>query len=278
MNNTILRWPNFLLRYLLTALFGWLASIKIRWLKNFFIWWCVRLYQIDPDEIEHPIYTYTDFNAFFIRKLKAGLRPVDTSTHIITAPVDGYLLAAGHTDTNHTFTIKQQHYTLNDLYANDLSLVDKFSQGFYASLYLAPNCYHRFHLPCKAKLIALDYYPGELFSVKPHVIAKVPKLLARNERVHALFETPHGLMSLHIIGALCVKKIFLSDFGFITNQPQWPNTPLEYEKGAEFGYFQMGSSVLLCMQDAKQQINCSLQPGEFIQYGRPLASFLQTAT
>jgi phosphatidylserine decarboxylase len=50
-------------------------------------------------------------------------------------------------------------------------------------------------MPYDGKLNAMDYIPGDLFSVNQKTVQSVNGLFARNERVVCYFETEFGILS-----------------------------------------------------------------------------------
>ena len=75
------------------------------------------------------------------------------------------------------------------LLADDKTLADRFHHGAYALIYLAPNNYHRVHMPMTGRLVSMIYVPGALYSVSPTTAQHIDGLFAKNERVIALFDT-----------------------------------------------------------------------------------------
>jgi phosphatidylserine decarboxylase len=63
---------------------------------------------------------------------------------------------------------KNHHYSVAQLLANN-EKASEFSEGFFATIYLSPRDYHRIHMPYDGKLIAMDYIPGDLFSVSTNL-------------------------------------------------------------------------------------------------------------
>lgn len=211
-----------------------------------------KIFKVDLQEarISDPE-SYPTFNAFFTRELKPGLRPVAEGNGILACPVDGTVSQAGHIDGNLLIQAKGHYYSLDALLAGQQSWVEKFKNGCFATLYLSPRDYHRIHMPCDAKLKAMTYVPGRLFSVAQHTVRSVPGLFARNERVIAYFDTEFGPMAMILVGAINVAAIETTWAGLITP----PNgrhirhenygENIAFKKGDEMGRFNMGSTVIL---------------------------------
>ena len=107
-------------KYLLTAMIHRLARIRIVAVKDFLIRRFVGLYNVDVEEVKHPVPEgYPTFNDFFIRELAPGARPIDESPAAIVSPADGTLSAAGRIERDRLFQAKGLAYTLTDLLATD---------------------------------------------------------------------------------------------------------------------------------------------------------------
>jgi len=71
-----------------------LANTKIKWVKNTFINWFIKKYQVNMQEAENVDPTsYPNFNAFFTRALQPGARPI--ANEGICCPVDGAISQIG---------------------------------------------------------------------------------------------------------------------------------------------------------------------------------------
>src|SRR4051812_32812000 len=54
-----------------------------------------RIYGIDVTEAEKPLGDYADFDEFFTRKLRPGLRPVAGEPGSVVSPADGTVVECG---------------------------------------------------------------------------------------------------------------------------------------------------------------------------------------
>jgi phosphatidylserine decarboxylase len=262
----------------LTTLAGCLANVKTPAIKNSLIRYFIRKYDINMTEaLEENPENYADFNAFFIRHLKADCRPLANSG--IVSPVDGYISEIGCINDGTLVQAKGRLYSVNELLACDKELSAPFNEGLYTTLYLSPQDYHRVHMPVDATLKEMIYVPGALFSVQPATTRMIPRLFARNERLVVFFETSIGPMAMVLVGATIVGAIGTSWQGDITrsHKPRhynYPEAP-SLQKGAEMGYFKLGSTVILLFADSKRlQWQPGLHPGDKIRFGDALGSFV----
>ena len=223
---------------------------------------------------------YASFNEFFTRELKDGARPIDATSNGLCSPVDGCVSQIGNIRQDQIFQAKGFSYSVIDLIGGRQAEASDFDNGTFATLYLSPRDYHRIHMPVDATLRSMHYVPGRLFSVAPHTVRTVPRLFARNERVVALFDTPAGKLAMILVGAINVAAIETVWAGLVT-PPTSPkiayqdydnNHQQAFSKGDEMGRFNMGSTVILLMQ---QGVNWQpqLTEGSKVQMGELIGQF-----
>lgn len=199
----------------------------------------------------------------------------------IVSPVDGCVSELGPIEAGQIVQAKGRYYTVNELLACDPERADLFQNGQFATLYLSPKDYHRIHMPIKGTLKDTIYVPGRLFSVQPTTARTVPQLFARNERLVTFFETEAGLMAMVLVGATIVGSIGTTWQGELkrstvlqhTAYPGRDEDAVVLEKGAEMGYFKLGSTVILLFANG-QQVNwqSNLKAGDAIKFGEGLAA------
>lgn len=269
----------FLPHHLLAKTMGWLSECRTPWFKNFFIQRFIQRYHVDMREalIENP-QSYPTFNHFFIRQLKPVLRPIAVAANSIACPVDGMIAQLGHINKNQLLQAKQFYYDLKTLLGDDTQATQLFADGPFITLYLAPNNYHRVHMPLTGKLHKMIYVPGRLFSVNRMTSELIPNLYARNERLISIFETDAGYMAVILIGAMFVGSIQMAWMekpirGREIRKEIFPNHP-GLSKGEELGHFKMGSTVIVLCQKNKATWLPSLQANQAIYLGQELGTIL----
>ena len=234
----------------------------------------------DMSDAEQPNpLDYDTFNAFFTRALRAHARPMDPDPAALVSPVDGSVSQIGRLDGSWLVQAKGHAYTLESLLATNLSWPERLRGGAFATLYLAPYNYHRVHMPLRGRLRAAWYVPGRLFSVNAATTASVPALFARNERVVCVFADETHCFALVLVGALFVGSIATVWHGEVTPRALIPaelpldasRAPLELEKGAEVGRFNMGSTVILLLPPGRSDWLSTLAPGSRVRVGATLA-------
>ena len=255
--------------YFVTRLKGPFVQPMIRWF--------IRRYDVDMTEAAYEnIRVYETFNEFFTRALKTSARPVVAGKNMLASPVDGTVSEAGKIEQGQIIQAKGHDFSVTELLGGDETLAAYFKNGRFATIYLAPNDYHRLHMPLDAQLKKMIHVPGRLFSVAPWTVRTIPRLFARNERVACLFATGAGPMAMVLVGAINVSAIETVWSGIVTpprgkrvTDHDYTHTTKRYSKGSEMGRFNMGSTVILLTAGnvewlSKIRANQSLKMGELI--------------
>jgi phosphatidylserine decarboxylase len=267
-------------QHLLSRLMGRFAVMKRpKWLIILFIKSFIRHYGVNMQEALLPnADDYDTFNAFFTRHLIPGIRPLDSQLEHIISPADGTISEIGHIKVDKLMQAKNYSYQLVELLGGKTELADLFLNGHFATIYLAPKDYHRVHMPVAGNLQQMLYVPGRLFSVNQRTANRVPSLFARNERAIAIFQTPVGKMAVVLVGAMIVASIATSWSGIIAppqnfRVQEWTYQDIFLDKGAELGYFQLGSTVILLFQPNQIDWMHNLESGHTLRVGQTIAKY-----
>jgi phosphatidylserine decarboxylase len=176
------------------------------------------------------------------------------------------------------FHAKGFEFSLEDLLVKK-AYSTVFHQNQFFCMYLSPNDYHRVHIPLSGRLLETVYVPGDYYSVNPEVLAKIPGVFAKNERLICLFETEFGPMIYVMVGAMCVSSIYTIWAGRINEQRKGEIIETDYKqekiylnKGEELGHFQMGSTVIVFLPDAPIVFDKDLAPGQHCLLGEKIAN------
>jgi phosphatidylserine decarboxylase len=281
-------WPLLVLpHHLLSRMVRSATRWRARWWKNLLIRWFMHHFNVDMSEMAAPSPAhYPDFNSFFTRSLKPGVRPQPEQPGVITSPVDGCISQIGCISGGRLIQAKAREYSLVDLLGGDDRRAAAFQEGGFATLYLSPRDYHRIHMPCAARLVETVYIPGRLFSVAPHTTRTIPGLFTRNERLATLFETPDGPLAMVLVGAIfvaCMETVWEgvirpvgSDI-LVRRYPREDGRQWQFRRGDEMGRFNMGSTVILLHGPGRAEWNPDLGPGQSMRIGQILGRFLTTA-
>ncbi|KAL8659949.1 MAG: hypothetical protein Q9226_000171 [Calogaya cf. arnoldii] len=200
----------------------------------------VNFHQLDMSEVLKPIDQFKSFNEFFYRELKPNARPCSApdDPRIIVSPADSRSVVFNTMDDATTIWVKGRDFTverlLGDAYPEDAK---RYKNGALGIFRLAPQDYHRFHIPVdgilgKPKLIEGDYY-----TVNPMAIRSALDVYGENVRyVVPIDSVAHGRVIVVCVGAMMVGSTII--------------TRKEGERvgrAQELGYFQFGGSTLLLL-------------------------------
>jgi phosphatidylserine decarboxylase len=221
---------------------------KPKWSVSMLIHIYRKKYKINMSDFIVPSGGFKSFNSFFTRNLMPGVRKIDEG---IVSPVDGTIFDAGVVDPDNKIFVKHKFYYIDDLLCGDFEDLKS-----YAVLYLSPADYHRVHACFDMEIDRAVYLPGTLLSVRKKTVYKKDMVYCRNERIVLSGTSPYGRFYFILVGALMVGKVKLSfDSGLQTNIKRGVMaskeylTPVQLKKGDETGYFEMGSSVLILLED-----------------------------
>lgn len=229
-----------------------------------------RFYKVRLHEAIKPLHQFDCFNDFFTRRLKPGLRPVDSDPSSIVSPVDGTVAEFGEIKNNLLIQTKGILYSVNDLVGKELGA--SFEDGYFLTIYLSPSDYHRIHSPVNGTVNAFSYFSGNLWPVNALGIENIGGLFAINERIVSPIDTENGKVALIKVGATCVGKIAVEYNSLQSNTSHKAalnlpvNPPRSFEKGDEIGRFNLGSTVILLFEKG-QFIPHKLHRGQTLQYG-----------
>ena len=214
-----------------------------------------RLAGVDLSEARDEVGDFATLQQFFTRALVAGARPIEGDDDVLVSPCDGAWGAAGRIEDGTLLQVKGRRYRVADLLGHEAWASD-YDGGCYATLYLSPRDYHRFHTPAAGRITRLDYLPGALWPVNSIGLQGIDGLFARNERICAELivdgsaEGPGILMIA--VGATMVGSVRLSFDELCTNVPggtpvtrRLERNPPAFARGEEWGHFEFGSTIVL---------------------------------
>ncbi|HTO69311.1 MAG TPA: archaetidylserine decarboxylase [Myxococcota bacterium] len=204
-------------------------------------------------EVRDPLDSFASLQDFFVRALRDGARPVAPEPDALVAPCDGAWGESGSVESGRLLQVKGRPYGLAELLASQAD-AQEFEGGAFATFYLAPRDYHRFHAPCDARVESARYVPGTLWPVNRIGLDGVDGLFAQNERIAVRMRAGPGnaLLCVVAVGATLVGKVRVGfDASLTTNLPGARGEarsyapPVELAKGQEWGRFEFGSTLVL---------------------------------
>ena len=237
-------------RHLMSRMAGWIANrtIPAPLRPSVYNGYC-RIFGAVAEEAELPLSAYPSMNAFFTRALKPGLREV--AERAIVSPADAAVGASGPIVDGTLIQAKGRDYSLVAL-LGDEALAHEMDGGTFATLYLAPRDYHRFHHPVNGAITAATYIPGELWPVNVYAVAHVTDLFAVNERIVVTVQQSGGGKAIMVlVGATMVGMTRVVFDDLHTNarrrdvQRRTYDPPIPIRAGDPLGHFEFGSTVIL---------------------------------
>ena len=260
---------------LLSRLVGRLADLRLpRPLLVPLVRAYVRAYGVDLGDAALPVDAYPSFSAFFTRRLRDGARPIDGTAGAVVAPADSRLVAIGRVpEDGRLEPVKGQGYTVAELLGST-GEAEAFRGGAQATLYLSPSMYHRVHSPVDGRVSGWRHLAGRLYPVNALGLRSVPGLFTRNERVAVRLDSEdHGAVAVVLVGAANVGGIRLAFGGLVANDggsggSYAPAAPIALRRGDELGLFDLGSTVVLLVADAR--LEPAFQPGALVRVGQAL--------
>ena len=272
-------------QHLLSRLAGGLANCTWSWVKNPFINWFVKRYQVDMSQAVEPDPTaYRCFNDFFTRALLPDARPLDEGEASILCPADGAISQLGKIEHGRIFQAKGQSFSVLELLGGNPAHAEQFQGGEFATVYLSPSDYHRVHMPLGGTLRDMIYVPGKLFSVNQTTAENVPELFARNERVVCLFDTDAGPMAVVLVGAMIVASVETVWAGLVAppqrqlRSESYGHSAPELERGAEMGRFKLGSTAIVLFAPGRARWDEHLTAGSLVRMGQKMGERLSPAS
>ena len=288
-------------RTALSRLGGAFASLRLPGrLQRYEIESFARFTGIDLSDVEVPIHAFSSLQEFFVRPLRRNARPIDAGVDSVVAPCDGKWGSAGTVEAGRLCQIKGRTYTLASL-IGDADRAASFEGGTYATFYLAPYDYHRFHTPCPLRFVAARSVAGSLWPVNRAGLEGVENLFARNERIVAYAipqraadnaeggaavaggsdtESTGSHLCMVAVGAVMVGRVrVLFDDSMTTNRGSDRDTTRSYDpgmsfaKGAEWGRFELGSTIVLIAPPGMLELEVE-EPGTPLRLGQRIGTLL----
>jgi phosphatidylserine decarboxylase len=245
-----------------------------------------RAVGIDLAEAELPLEEYPTLNAFFVRRLRQGVREWPSGDDVLASPVDGVCGQLGEVRDGRILQAKGRWYSAAELLDDETEAL-RFHGGSFLTIYLSPRHYHRIHAPCSGGISSARHVPGALLPVNAAAVAHVPDLFARNERLICYLDGPVGRVALVAVGAYNVGRISAAfdagwggplgavavGAGWATNrQGGQPGDrhyapPVSMGAGAELMAFHLGSTVVILTEPGRVDLSSNLSPGVPVQLG-----------
>ncbi len=212
---------------------------------------------------------YTNFNDFFYRRLKDGVRPFDKDENEVCCPADGRILVYPEGGKDSRFPVKGAELRLAELFGKEMPEFEKCSV---AVVRLCPADYHRYHFPCSGTIVDQGKIKGQYHSVNPTALNEVSDVFILNKREYAIIDNP-------VVGK--VGYVDVGAFGVAGIVQTWENPSVK--KMDEKGYFKFGGSTVVLVFEAgrvefcQDLIDKSTEGVEtLVRVGQPLGKAVNT--
>lgn len=215
----------------------------------------VRLMGLDMSKFEKST-SYKSLKELFIRAYKKPLA-INAVTTSVIAPCDAKIVALGEIFDSLAYQIKGMEYNIKELLGTEnAKATGVLEGGEYINFYLSPKDYHRYHMPFDVEVLSILHIPGKLYPVNLPLLKYKKNLYIENERVVLevldRFNRKHFIV---LVGALNVGKMVVTfEPGIKTNTKTKQRlykryeTPKKLRKGELFGWFEMGSTIVILSQ------------------------------
>jgi phosphatidylserine decarboxylase len=205
----------------------------------------VAFHQLDMTEVLLPTTEFKNFNEFFYRALKPTARPCSApeDPRVIVSPADCRSVVFNTIDSAQAIWVKGREFTverlLGEAYPQDAKRYHGGSLGIFR---LAPQDYHRFHIPVDGVLDEPKLIDGEYYTVNPMAIRSALDVYGENIRVICPIDSvAHGRVMVICIGAMMVGSTVITR-----------KKGDQVKRAEELGYFKFGGSTLLLLFEPGQ--------------------------
>lgn len=194
-------------------------------------------------EVLYPIEDFKNFNQFFYRELKPNARPCSApdNPRIIVSPADCRSVVFNQMDTATKIWVKGREFSIKRLLGNAYPEdVERYTNGALGIFRLAPQDYHRFHIPVDGVMDTPKTIEGEYYTVNPMAIRSALDVYGENVRVIVPIDSvAHGRVMVICVGAMMVGSTVITRKKGDT-----------VKRAEELGYFKFGGSTLLVLFEA----------------------------
>ncbi|ORX46632.1 hypothetical protein BCR36DRAFT_372095 [Piromyces finnis] len=193
----------------------------------------IKFHKLNTDEILDPLPSFKNFNEFFYRKLKPGARVLSLPDNpkCAVSMADCRFSCFQTIDSSKKLWIKGSNFSVASL-LDDEEMGKFYENGSLTIFRLAPQDYHRFHLPVDGVLSEPKFITGTYYTVNPMAIRSRTDVYTENVRcVSYLDSEEFGKVAIVCIGAMMVGSIVLTST---------PNVKLHR-------YFAFGGSTIVAL-------------------------------
>jgi len=191
-------------------------------------------------ELLHHTDKFRTFNEFFYRELKHNARPCSAPQNpgIVTSPADSRSVVFDSITDATRIWVKGRNFSVERLigkaYPEDAK---RFVNGAMGIMRLAPQDYHRFHIPVDGVMGQPKLIDGEYYTVNPMAIRSSLDVYGENIRVIVPIDSvSHGRVMVVCVGAMMVGSTVITR-----------KAGEKVARAEELGYFKFGGSTIIVL-------------------------------
>ncbi|THY53466.1 hypothetical protein D6C98_04876 [Aureobasidium pullulans] len=200
----------------------------------------INFHQLDMSEVLLQTSDFKSFNEFFYRKLKPDARPCSAADRpeIVVSPADCRSVVFNQITEAQRIWVKGREFSVERLLGNAYPEdAKRYVGGAMGIFRLAPQDYHRFHIPVDGTMLEPKLIDGEYYTVNPMAIRSALDVYGENVRVVVPIDSPkHGRVMVICVGAMMVGSTVITR-----------KTGEQVKRAEELGYFKFGGSTLLLL-------------------------------
>jgi phosphatidylserine decarboxylase len=200
----------------------------------------INFHQLDMSEVLYPVDSFKNFNEFFYRELKPDARPCSApeNNKIIVSPADCRSVVFNTMDQATKIWVKGRDYSMERLLGNAYpDDAKRYVNGALGIFRLAPQDYHRFHIPVDGVMGTPKTIEGEYYTVNPMAIRSALDVYGENVRVVIPIDSvSHGRVMVICVGAMMVGSTVITR-----------KAGENVHRAEELGYFKFGGSTILLL-------------------------------
>ena len=200
----------------------------------------IAFHQLDMSEVLLPMEQFKSFNEFFYRALKPNARPCSAPDDpgVIVSPADCRAVVFDKMEDATRIWVKGRDYSVEKLLGDAYPLdAKRYKNGALGIFRLAPQDYHRFHIPVDGVLGTPKLIEGEYYTVNPMAIRSALDVYGENVRVIVPIDSvAHGRVMYICVGAMMVGSTVITR-----------KAGSKVKRAEELGYFKFGGSTILLL-------------------------------
>jgi len=217
-------------------------------------------------EYEEPPGGWNNFNQFFARRLKPGLRPIASlcDDSVIVSPADSTFVGWWQIHDDSRIIVKNLEWSILELLDNS-PFKDRFRGGIFTHSFLNTFDYHRYHVPVSGIIREARQIKSLVYL---DVVAKKEDdeyVLDAVDGTGYQFSQARGLIVIESsIGLVAVLPIGMAQ---VSSSVISAEKGKNLHKGEEFGNFLFGASDIIMLFEAASNVELTATPTHHYNMG-----------